>query len=211
MCYIGDILGRLHGVKKCAKCGWARKHHKNKRVKDGLCARCVVCCEEYGKPYRERKRLWQALLRFLQMGWDGYSEGDRRTRDIVGCSACELVDYLNDTMSRETCEAFRAGEKLEIVHNVPQSLPGIDITNDTHVRAVYHFTNLQFLDKTTNSVKRDQVPDGFDTAAWLEDQSSRIEECKGMTPSETRRWNRKMLAEAREFANTFRRITTCNE
>ena len=107
-------------------------------------------------------------------------------------------------MSPETRAALEAGEKIEIDHIVPQRAPGIDIMNDAHVRAMYHYTNFQKLDRLTNIPKRNNVPDGYDTETWVAEQHARIEACKGVTPVDTIPMNAKMLADARTFANSFR-------
>jgi len=108
-------------------------------------------------------------------------------------------------MSPETRAARGAGEKIEVDHIIPQHAPGIDITNDAHVRALYHYTNLQWLDRATNGPKKNNVPDGYDTETWLTEQHARIEACQGITPVDTIPTNAKMLADARTFANSFRR------
>jgi len=108
-------------------------------------------------------------------------------------------------MSPETRAARDASEKIEIDHIIPQRAPGIDIANDAHVRALYHYTNFQKLDKPTNIRKKNKVPEGFDTETWLTEQQARIEACQGMKPVDTIPVNAKMLADARTFANLFRR------
>ena len=254
MCYIGDILDRFHSIKRCNKCGYVRKHSKDKTKKDGLMTRCVACnkkaCKEYreanrdaklaynkehykanreairaqrkehrSKPetkaktnarnrtrrandpaFRTRKKLSTALCEFLKGAKNGL-----RTFDIVGCTPQQLVEYLDRTMSPETRAALEAGEKIEVDHIIPQRAPGIDITNDAHVRAIYHYTNFQKLDKPTNNPKNNNVPEGYDTETWLAEQHARIEACKGMKPVDTIPMNAKMLADARTFANSFRR------
>ena len=150
--------------------------------------------------FRTRVNLTNALNQFLKGGKNG-----RRTFDIVGCSSEELVEYLDQTMSPETRAALEAGEKIDVDHIIPQHAPGIDFTNDAHVRAIYHYTNLQSLDKPTNIPKSNNVPDWFDTEIWVAEQHARIVACKCMTPVDTIPMNLEMLANAREFANTFRR------
>ena len=150
--------------------------------------------------FRITENLRTALQRFLKGAKNG-----RRTLDIVGCTSKELTEYLEKTMSPETREALEAGEKIEVDHNIPQHAPGIDFTNDAHVRAIYHYTNLQSLDKPTNIPKRNNVPDWFDTEIWVAQQHARIEACRGMKPVDTIPTNSEMLANAREFANRFRR------
>ena len=150
--------------------------------------------------FRTRELLTNALKQFLK----GTKNG-RRTFDIVGCTSEELTEYLEQTMSPETREALEAGEKIEVDHIIPQHAPGIDITNDAHVRAMYHYTNLQSLDKLTNGPKSNNVPDGYDTEIWVAEQHARIVACKCMTPVDTIPMNSEMLANAREFANRFRR------
>ena len=145
--------------------------------------------------------LRRALNKFLK----GTKNG-RRTFDLVGCTSEELTEYLEKTMSPETRAALEAGEKIEIDHIIPQHAPGIDFTNDAHVRAMYHYTNFQSLDKPTNIPKRNNVPDGHDTETWVAEQHARIEACRGMKPVDTIPMNLEMLANAREFANKFRRI-----
>jgi len=108
-------------------------------------------------------------------------------------------------MSQETREAFEAGKKIEVDHIIPQRAPGIDITNDAHVRAIYHYTNFQWLDRSTNNPKRNNVPEGFDTDIWVAEQQARIDACRDMKPVDTITMNAKMLADARTFANSFRR------
>ena len=151
--------------------------------------------------FRNRELLRKALQRFLKGAKNG-----QRTFEKVGCSSEELTEYLDRTMSPETRAALEAGEKIEVDHIIPQHAPGIDFTNDAHVRAMYHYTNLQSLDKSTNIPKRNNVPDGYDTETWVAEQHARIEACKGMTPVDTIPMNLEMLANAREFANKFRRI-----
>ena len=150
--------------------------------------------------FRTRVNLTNALNKFLK----GTKNG-RRTFDIVGCTSEELTEYLDRTMSPETRAALDAGEKIDVDHIIPQHAPGIDITNDAHVRAIYHYTNLQSLDKPTNIPKRNNVPDWFDTETWVAEQHARIEACKCMKPVDTIPMNEEMLANAREFANKFRR------
>jgi hypothetical protein len=151
--------------------------------------------------FRTRVNLTNALQQFLK----GTKNG-QRTFEKVGCTSKELTEYLDRTMSPETRAALEAGEKIEIDHIIPQRAPGIDFTNDAHVRAMYHYTNLQSLDKPTNIPKRNNVPEGHDTETWVAEQHARIEACKGMTPVDTIPMNLEMLANAREFANKFRRI-----
>tara|TARA_B100000683_G_scaffold3405_1_gene3573 strand:+ start:1111 stop:1899 length:789 start_codon:yes stop_codon:yes gene_type:complete len=150
--------------------------------------------------YRTRVILGVALNKFM----NGTKNG-QRTFEKIGCSSEELTEYLDRTMSPETRAALEAGEKIEIDHIIPQRAPGIDITNDAHVRAIYHYTNLQLLDKSTNIPKRNNVPDWFDTEIWVAEQHARIEACRGMSPIDTIPMNLEMLANAREFANKFRR------
>ena len=151
--------------------------------------------------YRTRENLRRALQKFLKGAKNG-----RKTFDIVGCTSEELTEYLEQAMSPETRAALEAGEKIDVDHIIPQHAPGIDFTNDAHVRAMYHYTNLQSLDRSTNIPKRNNVPDGYDTETWVAEQHARIEACKGMTPVDTIPMNLEMLANAREFANKFRRI-----
>tara|TARA_B100000131_G_scaffold283782_1_gene291956 strand:+ start:99 stop:863 length:765 start_codon:yes stop_codon:yes gene_type:complete len=254
MCYIGDILDRFHGIKKCTKCGYVRKHRRNKAKKDGLATECDACnkkaCKEHYKANRDARlaqaneyykenrdarlaqkkvyhskpetkqnrnardrtrratdpvhrthtNLSNALRDFLKGTKNGL-----RTFDIVGCTSEELVEYLEQTMSPETRAALEAGEKIEVDHIVPQRAPGIDIMNDAHVRAMYHYTNFQKLDRPTNGPKNNNVPEGYDTETWVTEQHARIEACRGMTPVDTIPMNAKMLADARTFANSFRR------
>lgn len=150
--------------------------------------------------FRTHVNLSNALQRFLK----GTKNG-RRTFDLVGCSSEELTEYLNASMSPETRAALDAGEKIDVDHIIPQHAPGIDITNDAHVRAMYHYTNLQSLDKPTNIPKRNNVPEGYDTEIWVAEQHARIEACRGMKPVDTIPMNEEMFANAREFANKFRR------
>ena len=150
--------------------------------------------------YRTRNNLGRALRKFLK----GAKRG-RRTLDLVGCTSEELTEYLDQTMSPETREALEAGEKIDVDHIIPQRAPGIDFTNDAHVRAIYHYTNFQSLDRLTNIPKSNKVPDWFDTETWVAEQHARIEACKGMKPVDTIPMNLEMLANAREFANKFRR------
>ena len=150
--------------------------------------------------FRTRVNLTNALNKFM----NGTKNG-RRTFEKVGCTSEELTEYLEKTMSPETRAALEAGEKIEIDHIIPQHAPGIDFTNDVHVRAIYHYTNFQKLDRLTNGPKSNNVPDGYDTETWLAEQHARIEACKGMKPVDTIPMNAKMLADARTFANSFRR------
>lgn len=254
MCYIGDILDRIHAIKRCNKCGYVRKHSRDKTKKDGLQGKCVACDKVWNKAYykanrdaiveqakeyyeknRDAKRTYDkeyasrpetkqkknardrtrratdpafriranlrtALCDFLKGAKNGL-----RTFDIIGCTPQQLVEYLDQTMSPETRAALEAGEKIEVDHIVPQHAPGIDITNDAHVRALYHYTNFQSLDRLTNIRKSNNISDGYNTETWLAEQHARIEACRGMTPVDTIPMNAKMLADARTFANSFRR------
>ena len=222
-------------MKKCKKCGIVGKHNKRKDMKDKLQTTCVACKKanheenrdarraqqkEYrSRPeskekinarrrtryandpaYRTREILRKALQKFLK----GAKRG-RRTLDLVGCTSEELTEYLEKSMSPETREALEAGEKIDVDHIIPQHAPDIDFTNNAHVRAIYHYTNFQSLDKPTNIPKSNNVPEGFDTETWVAEQHARIEACKGMKPIDTIPMNEEMLANAREFANRFRR------
>ena len=247
-----DILDRIHGIKRCTKCGYVRKHYKKKAAKDGLKTNCVACDKVCNKAYREAnidtinkqraryrqanreaictqqkvyasrnrqkinardrmryatdpahrtyEKISSALNTFMKGGKNG-----QRTFDIVGCTSGELVEYLDRTMSPETRAALEAGETIDLDHIIPQHAPGIDITNDAHVRALYHYTNFQKLDKPTNIRKSNNVPEGYDTETWVAEQHARIEACQGMKPVDTIPMNAKMLADARTFANSFRR------
>ena len=150
--------------------------------------------------FRTRTNLGRALHDFLKGAKNGL-----RTFDIVGCTPQQLTEYLNASMSPETRAALEAGKKIEVDHIIPQRAPGIDFTNDAHVRAIYHYTNLQSLDKPTNGPKSNNVPDGYATEIWVAEQHARIEACRGMKPVDTIPMNLEMLANAREFANKFRR------
>ena len=55
MCYIGDILDRFHGIKRCKRCGYVRKHSRDKMSKDGLQTKCVACDKEYREENRDAK------------------------------------------------------------------------------------------------------------------------------------------------------------
>ena len=149
---------------------------------------------------RTRVNLSTGLRKFMK----GTKNG-QRTFEKVGCTSKELTEYLEKTMSPETRAALEAGEKIEIDHIIPQRAPGIDFTNDAHVRAMYHYTNFQSLDKPTNIPKSNNVPEGYDTETWVAEQHARIVACKGMKPVDTIPMNSEMLANAREFANRFRR------
>lgn len=172
----------LRELEACSSCG------SSKRIKD---EKGCVGCKTFAKLTREIRP---------------HVKNERSNRDLVGCTYDEFIEYLDQTMSPETRDLLEMGEEANIDHIIPVHAPGIDLTNDIHVRALCYYTNFQWLDKPTNQQKNNKVPIEFDLENWLMEQHAHMELCEwdGAKPVETIPMKAKMLADARHFAIMIR-------
>ena len=104
--------------KVCKKCGVEKSHdefYKEKRVKDGLQARCIQCCKADAKavfeanpePYRERAR-------------EAYDYAERRARMLKREYGMEPDDYTDLFDKQNGCCAICSAK--ESGHNVTEHL-----------------------------------------------------------------------------------------
>jgi len=149
--------------------------------------------------FRTRMCLRDSLRHFL----NGESKSEK-TRELLGCSYEEYVEYQNAIESDEVRAARARGERIENDHNIPVHAEGIDPRIESHRKAMCHYTNFFLLERTTNGSKSNHTPEGFNLDAWLEEQTARIAACEGKTPMETIEQNREYIAAAHAFADRFR-------
>ena len=149
--------------------------------------------------FRTRMCLRDSLRHFL----NGESKSEK-TRELLGCSYEEYVEYQNAIESDEVRAARARGERIENDHNIPVHAGGIDPRIESHRKAMCHYTNFFLLERTTNGSKSNHTPEGFNLDAWLEEQTARIAACEGKTPMETIEQNREYIAAAHAFADRFR-------
>ncbi len=77
----------------------------------------------------------------------------RRTMDYVGCSASDLMLFLQAQFTKGM--AWNNYGEWEIDHRIPCS--SFDLTNPDHIRRCFHFSNLQPLWKVENRIKQDKI------------------------------------------------------
>lgn len=149
--------------------------------------------------FRARACLRTLLREFL----DGTSKSEH-TQELLGCSYEQFVEYQRAIASPEVIAALAAGENIDHDHNVPMTVKGLDPRIESHRRAMCHYTNFFWLESMVNVRKRNHTPEGFNFAAWLEEQTQRIAACEGKTPMETIEQNREYIDAAHAFADRFR-------
>ena len=149
--------------------------------------------------FRARECLRSLLHNFL----GGISKSEH-TQELLGCSYDQFVEYQHAIASPEVLAALAAGVEIHHDHNIPLSVKGIDPRIESHRRAVCHYTNFFWLEHLVNNRKRNHTPEGFNFAAWLEEQTARIAACEGKTPMETIEQNREYIDAAHAFADRFR-------
>lgn len=152
-------------------------------------------------PVYRAKACLRALLRnFL----DGISKSER-TEDLLGCSYDQFTEYQLAIASPEVLAAIAAGVEIDHDHNIPLTVKGLDPNIESHRCAICHYTNFFWLERLVNDSKHNHTPEGFNFAAWLEEQTARIAACEGKTPMETIEQNREYIAAAHAFADRFRK------
>ena len=95
-----------------------------------------------------------------------------KTLELIGCTADELVDHLERTMSPEVRALRDEGVDIVVDHIIPCA--AFDFSIPEHQRICFHYTNLQYLDAPTNMSKSDTLPPGFDFASWFEAARARV-------------------------------------
>ena len=95
-----------------------------------------------------------------------------KTLELIGCTADELVDHLERTMSPEVRALRDEGVEIVIDHIIPCA--AFDFSIAEHQRVCFNYKNLQYLDKPTNMSKSDKLPPGFDFALWFEAARARV-------------------------------------
>jgi hypothetical protein len=149
--------------------------------------------------FQARDCLRTLLYEFL----NGTSKCER-TRELLGCSFDQFVEYQLAIASPEVLAAKARGEKIDHDHNIPLAVKGIDPRIESHRRAMCHYTNFFWLEHLVNGRKHNHTPKGFNLAAWLKEQTARIAACEGKTPMETIEQNREHIDAAHAFADRFR-------
>lgn len=95
-----------------------------------------------------------------------------KTLELIGCTADELVDHLERTMSPEVRALRDEGVEIVIDHIIPCA--AFDFSIAEHQRVCFNYKNLQYLDKPTNMSKSDKLPPGFDFTSWFEAARARV-------------------------------------
>lgn len=185
---------KIKEKKKASAAAWSAKPETKKRVN-------ARRRERYkSEPvYRTRACLRSLLCNFL----DGTSKSES-TEELLGCSYEQFVEYQLAIASPEVLAAITAGVEIDHDHNVPMTVKGLDPNIESHRRAICHYTNFFWLEHLVNNRKRNHTPEGFNFAAWLEEQTARIAACEGKTPMETIEQNREYIDAAHAFADRFR-------
>ena len=150
--------------------------------------------------FRARESLRNLLREFL-----GGTSKSESTQELLGCSYEQFVEYQRAIASPEVLAAKAAGVEIDHDHNVPITVKGLDPRIESHRRAMCHYTNYFWLEHLVNVRKHNHTPEGFNFAAWLEEQTARIAACEGKTPMETIEQNREYIAAAHAFADRFRK------
>lgn len=150
--------------------------------------------------FRARECLRTLVRKFL----GGISKSER-TEELLGCSYEQFVEYQRAIASPEVLAAITAGVEIDHDHNIPLSVKGLDPRIESHRRAMCHYTNFFLLESLVNVRKQNHTPEGFNFAAWLEEQTARIAACEGKTPMETIEQNREYIDAAHAFADRFRK------
>ena len=150
--------------------------------------------------FHAKECMRRAVHNFLK----GISKSER-THELLGCSYEQFVEYQRAIASPEVRAALDAGVEIDHDHNIPLSVKGIDPRIESHRRAMCHYTNFFWLEHLVNDRKDNHTPEGFNFAAWLEEQTARIAACEGKTPMETIEQNREYIAAAHAFADRFRK------
>jgi hypothetical protein len=148
-------------------------------------------------------RTKECLRNLLSLFLNGRSKCEH-TQELLGCSYDQFVEYQLAIASPEVLAAKAAGVEIEHDHNIPLSVKGIDPNIESHRRAMCHYTNFFLLERLVNVRKQNHTPEGFNFAAWLEEQTARIAACEGKTPMETIEQNREYIDAAHAFADRFR-------
>jgi len=148
-------------------------------------------------------RAGQCLRTLLHEFLNGTSKSES-TRELLGCSYDQFVEYQLAIASPEVLAAIAAGVEIDHDHNIPLAVKGIDPRIESHRRAMCHYTNFFWLEHLVNGRKNNRTPEGFNLAAWLKEQTARIAACEGKTPMETIEQNREYIAAAHAFADRFR-------
>ena len=225
----------MDNVKECSKCHEMEAHSRHASKPDGLQTQCKKCekahrdkpenkekkkaanaaryeanKEAYAARWRERYKnepVFRARenLRTLVRSFLGGISKSERTEELLGCSYEQFVEYQRAIASPEVLAAITAGVEIDHDHNIPLSVKGIDHNIESHRRAICHYTNFFLLESLVNNRKRNHTPEGFNFAAWLEEQTQRIAACEGKTPMETIDQNREYIAAAHAFADRFRK------
>lgn len=193
------------GHKTCTKCGQCERHYKDKNRRDGLQKQCVQCDKAYLATRKDEisayhKKRYQGIrderiAQFVEYNRNRYQTDDAfrlstncrnrlrsvlkgklkaaKTLELVGCSSKELLDHLERTISHEVRALRDEGIEIVIDHIIPCA--AFDFTIPAHQRVCFHYTNLQYLDKPTNLIKKDKLPPGFDFASWFEARAQSLE------------------------------------
>jgi hypothetical protein len=142
----------------------AQKRQHYEEHKDEIIAQQV----EYKRNRRQTDdayRLSRNCRRRLRHALKG-KQKTAKTLELIGCTADELVDHLERTMSPEVRALRDEGVEIVVDHIIPCA--AFDFSIPEHQRVCFHYTNLQYLDKPTNLSKSDKLPPGFDFASWFE-------------------------------------------
>lgn len=133
---------------KQSKCSasWARRNRDkvNKRDKERLDSD-----PKYKLSRRLRNRLYHAVTN------RGASKCDK-SNSLIGCSIQFLMGYLESQFSGDM-KWSNYGELWEIDHRIPCS--SYDLTDESHQRSCFHYTNLQPMLVPDNRKKGSKIPE----------------------------------------------------
>jgi hypothetical protein len=156
-----------------------RDRHRKWREKNRQHLRAYKRLRRANNPHlvlinRMRCRTWGALRR-------GLSQKSGKTLALIGCSATELVGWIESQFSEGMC--WERIAEIHVDHIIP--LSAFDLNDEEQQRAAFHYTNLRPMWALENKRKSDKIPGqhlfGFAYAAKIVDAAS-------AKPKRQRKW-----------------------
>lgn len=108
---------------------YERRYCRDRRVRDDL--------------FKVKKDIRSQIATYV------YKRKGESSKDILGCSHEELWAHLKNTYKKNYGKRYYKGVKVHIDHIIPLATA----RSDKEVRALFHYTNLQFLTAEDNMKK----------------------------------------------------------
>lgn len=174
-CYCMVCCRRQHNAWKKTPAGRASQHRRDRRYYARHRDEILTQKQQYGQreEVRVRKRAWRTsrerdnvcvrLAHRLRAGMQGMLNGRHkcaRSLELLGCSIDEAKRHI-EGLFRPGMSWDRWGEGddcINLDHILPVAL--FDLSQPSHQRACFHYTNLQPLWKEENMAKSDRLDDG---------------------------------------------------